>query len=291
MDTFHLRNGDEITLDEGATSRGYLVRSGSVETGRRENGSFIGHRRLGPNEAFGHFGNLLSLTADSHVRALEDSMLEAVGLDDLTSAMQSRPDMLTPAARMLLELVAAVLRPPSTPADDAGRGFEMENGGSGPRLRDLTAGSAGSGALDFAVHIGDDDDQEGLVQDYARIQLTPNSDYLRKHMPKEGMQIDHLPFRIGRSPEKDEEQPRSSVDLALQDKKPFSLSRCHFSIDLMASGLFLCDQGSHLGTIVNGERIGMSLPRKRLALRPGVNDVVAGKDGSEIRFQIDVTVD
>jgi sigma-B regulation protein RsbU (phosphoserine phosphatase) len=71
------------------------------------------------------------------------------------------------------------------------------------------------------------------------------------HLPSRAVPIDHLPFTIGRSTER---------DLCVSSPE---VSRAHALIDLDADGYFLRDTGSRHGTFVNGMRITTTRLRSR----------------------------
>lgn len=53
------------------------------------------------------------------------------------------------------------------------------------------------------------------------------------------IRIDRLPFRIGRSATGEGKDTYFDIDLALDDKRPFNLSRRHFAIEELDGGLIV----------------------------------------------------
>ena len=105
----------------------------------------------------------------------------------------------------------------------------------------------------------------------------------------DGVAVSKIPYVVGRVPEDDEDVSRQPIGLFLQDQKPYRLSRRHFAIVRRESKLCVLDGASHLGTVVNGERIGRKYGRESAPLRAGTNTVVAGGAGSEYVFRIVVS--
>ncbi|MGE0254778.1 MAG: cyclic nucleotide-binding domain-containing protein [Alphaproteobacteria bacterium] len=102
------------------------------------------------------------------------------------------------------------------------------------------------------------------------------------------LEIVALPFRVGRVLGRHEGPPSVSIDLALPDEKPYEISRVHFSIEETPDGPVVRDGSSHLGTEVNGLRIGNTSPRDTAPLRAGENLIVAGRAASRFRMLLTV---
>jgi hypothetical protein len=114
---------------------------------------------------------------------------------------------------------------------------------------------------------------------------------------KEGMkkwgqriEIQKFPFKIGRSTGMMADI-LSDNNLSLEDRKPWTVSRNHCSIDLHPGrgGYIVCDRGSTLGTIVNGEKIGAEGSHSEAPLDQKVNQVILGREkgGWTFEFRID----
>ena len=118
------------------------------------------------------------------------------------------------------------------------------------------------------------------------VRLLPASPELSRQLPEEGVVITRFPFTVGRRPDRGERAPATAVDLALQDSRPYRLSRHHFTILRTDRGLVVSDTSSKLGTAVNGTFLGEDFPRSRAPLRRGTNEIVAGGLHSPYRFRI-----
>lgn len=119
------------------------------------------------------------------------------------------------------------------------------------------------------------------------VRLIPLDETLIDQMGDTPLTIDRFPFFIGRSSVKtdaDIDGPMSGPDaLVLQDRRPFRLSRRHFSINREDHGYIVSDHRSFHGTIVNGIALGAGGDLK-IALEPGENEIIAGGAESPFRF-------
>ncbi len=118
------------------------------------------------------------------------------------------------------------------------------------------------------------------------IRILPSSRELQDQMDEAGYQVPELPFRVGRLVLEGENAPQAAIELTLDDVRPYNLSRQHFAIEGSETGPVVRDIWSHLGTVVNGVRIGRAENRQAAPLRVGDNQVVAGKSGSPFIFRV-----
>lgn len=123
---------------------------------------------------------------------------------------------------------------------------------------------------------------------WSAIWLRPDSDATRGQMGRRGVRIKETPFGVGRKPNRGEQIPRSDIMLQFPDQRPYNLSRNHFVIETGRPGLMIRDAGSQLGTLVNGERIGLDEHRNAVSLHIGENVIAAGGHDSPFRFVIEV---
>jgi CRP-like cAMP-binding protein len=118
------------------------------------------------------------------------------------------------------------------------------------------------------------------------IRILPSSRELQDQMDAAGYPVPELPFRVGRLLLDGETPPQAAIELTLDDARPYNLSRQHFAIEGSETGPIVRDIWSHLGTVVNGVRIGRAENRQAAPLRLGDNQVVAGKSGSPFIFRV-----
>jgi hypothetical protein len=129
----------------------------------------------------------------------------------------------------------------------------------------------------------DDEEEEGPVN--LRLTLFSAGPSTEGHLPVEGLSIDEFPFVVGRRVE-NPASPAPYIQMLLDDKSPFRLSRIHFAFERDANGrIGVRDLGSTLGTQVNGEFLGGDAPRDRAPLEYGDNVVLAGGENSPFAFR------
>ncbi len=108
----------------------------------------------------------------------------------------------------------------------------------------------------------------------ASLTLIPLTEESAKAVSRNGLTIDHFPFRVGRISMKDEPGPLDVNNLYLTDSVPFNVSRNHFLIDRTHNDFVIIDRGSYLGTVVNGEHIGGNRSIAEATLKEGENEVI-----------------
>jgi CRP-like cAMP-binding protein len=108
-------------------------------------------------------------------------------------------------------------------------------------------------------------------------------------LPEQVVSVGRYPFRIGRATEKSDAQAVDGNDLAIQDTQPYQVSRAHALIDTTADGsLVVVDRGSHLGTLVNEQRLRGYSSLRQAKLLPGDNILVLGSRNSPFQFRVTV---
>jgi CRP/FNR family transcriptional regulator, cyclic AMP receptor protein len=123
-----------------------------------------------------------------------------------------------------------------------------------------------------------------------RVLLRPLTRKTADALPDDGLSVTQFPFRIGRASESREREALDLNELWLLDRKPFTVSRNHLSIDRGEDGgLVVIDRGSHLGAIVNDLHIGGKSAHQSAPLDDGENVVILG--GSKSPYQFRVTVE
>ncbi len=98
--------------------------------------------------------------------------------------------------------------------------------------------------------------------------------------------IEHFPYAIERCGEVGGRALVLDKRLGLPDREPFRISRRHCVLVRDKQGLAVVDATSRLGTIVNGVRIGAGSGRRRVALKPGANEISVGGSGTPYVFNL-----
>jgi hypothetical protein len=98
--------------------------------------------------------------------------------------------------------------------------------------------------------------------------------------------ITQFPYRIGRHvPIHDSETDVFyNNDLAIEEEKPFAISRNHLSINYEGGKFWVVDRGSSFGVVVNGQEIGGKTRRSRIALDIEHNQLIIGPPTSGFIF-------
>ena len=118
------------------------------------------------------------------------------------------------------------------------------------------------------------------------VTLYGDSEPLAHVVPREGIRIASFPFHVGRRPSGHEQPAAAPVALMIDDRRPYRLSRLHFSILRSGDGYAVGDVLSTLGTEVNGEYLGETFSKARASLNKGANRVVAGGIDSPYVFRV-----
>ncbi len=108
---------------------------------------------------------------------------------------------------------------------------------------------------------------------------------------QEELTIRHFPFLIGRQ-DPEASTLRNAPDLALNDRRPFRLSRRHIVLERRDNTVFLVDAASRLGSTVDGAPLGKGIggPAER-SMMPGGHEIGLGGADSPYRFHLNVVPD
>jgi len=75
--------------------------------------------------------------------------------------------------------------------------------------------------------------------------------------------------------------------LYLPDEAPFNVSRNHCAIDMTPNGMYVIeDRGSTLGTLINGEPVGVRAGRFETFLTKNENQLALGPASSPFQFSL-----
>jgi hypothetical protein len=119
-----------------------------------------------------------------------------------------------------------------------------------------------------------------------RVENLPATDGTRAAHGERGRSVIEFPFRVGRVPQGKHHRTARTVHLQLPDVSPYRLSRTHFALVREGGALMVRDEGSRLGTLVNGVLVGQHAARSSEPLRAGDNAVVAGGRDSPFAFRV-----
>ena len=101
--------------------------------------------------------------------------------------------------------------------------------------------------------------------------------------------VRHLPFTVGRQAGPEETASAIPVDLAIPEPEPYRLSPAHFTLLLDEGTVLVRDLGSELGTIVDGQPLGLNFHADVTPVHPGTTRIVAGGHDSPFAFALTMT--
>lgn len=255
---------------------GFVIVTGRVEL-RNAAGTLLGDARQG--DVIGAASLLFGGRQD--LSAVAAGPVEAVMVDRGTVAAQlaRNPDLVRRAATQLLGGLSLVPTAESGTTSGAESALDQLLRESDSNVVSITGKRAPP-----AAHPGD----IAEMGSWSTIWLKPASDATRSAMPRRGIKIKETPFGVGRKPKRGEQIPRTDIVLQFADERPYNLSRNHFMIELGRPGLMIRDTGSQLGTLVNGERIGLDEPRNAVSLHIGANEIEAGGYNTPFSFIVEI---
>ena len=244
-------DGEYIYRAGEAADGVYRVRSGNVRLELRDASGGALRLTLHAGEIFGETGFLLGDPRPGDAVAAGDTTVDFLTRNALLALMTSHPDMVAPLLGRMFAAAEAEIRPEPVERSPAVPAPEPVSGGNG-----------------------------------ARIRLIPDGKRIRDLVGAEEILIERLPYFVGRTANGEGSATYRDIALALDDRRPFNLSRRHFAIEDEAGTVIVRDFGSYHGTTVNGLTLGGEGRPKSVALRMGETALVAGKADSPFRFRI-----
>ena len=122
------------------------------------------------------------------------------------------------------------------------------------------------------------------VEEVRRMRLLADSPEVLAQIGSEGLIVEDLPFRVGRHLYPGETASADQVELMLRALQGAQISPLHFAIENCEGRLIVRDLASHLGTLVNRNRIGHFEEFSTADLRFGSTPIQAGGLDSPYRF-------
>lgn len=124
-----------------------------------------------------------------------------------------------------------------------------------------------------------------------RVRLLPASPKVEKQIGPEGVEIERLPFVVGRRAMPGQPPNVTGDEVALVADDFSMLSMEHFAIEKSHGWLVVRDLDSEIGTTVNGVRLTPHEPPSTAPLVYGENTVTAGDPDSPFAFSVRVDID
>jgi hypothetical protein len=250
----------------------YRVRSGGV---RLQRGGYTVQPEmpyLGTDAVFGGDGFLTGETRATDAVAVGDVVVEFLRRNEFLAILAVQPHLLSP----LFEPVFNLVRSAAAAAPDLqSRKSDL-----------LEAEAVENNGFDSARFENAPFEKSGPVPGNLDIRIVADGKLLRSALGAEGVSVRELPFRIGRAATGEGKDTYGDIHLAIEDDRPFNLSRRHFSIEEEAGALMVRDCGSYHGTTLNGQILGGEGHPLSAPLMTGESELVAGRSDSPFRFRI-----
>ncbi len=260
-----LRPGD-ILFEEGEPSDYVVViRRGEVIVGKVLAGERVEIGRIREGEVVGEMGVIQGRERTATIVADKETEVDLFDLESFLSRVSADRDLAFQTLRRLCERLSA--------ADHRIAALLEEMSDTPRRPAALVAVEAGRG-------------KRSGVRTRMSIRICSASDRTSIEIPEEGLVVSAFPFAVGRRIDNGEPRPSVDVDLAINDTKPYRLSRIHFTILETEEGYVISDTTSTLGTRVNDHYVGENFPSVRAPLQRGDNIVIAGGEKSDFAFRI-----
>ena len=105
---------------------------------------------------------------------------------------------------------------------------------------------------------------------------------------KSPVNLNRFPYRVGRHTSKANLFSLWKKDLLIKDDPPYNVSRNHFVITRCHEDIFVVDEGSTVGTIVNGSRIGGPASIREIRCDQQENQIIIGSGKSPYHFELTI---
>ena len=271
MNQRHFKAGEVIFQEGEISHEAFFLVSGTVEISIKSGDGSVVLGRLGPGEIFGEMGMITDRPRSATARALDSTTVESINEAEFENAILAQPERMHAYLGTLFDRIRTT---------DLLLQMEWRKQQStGPRLTPAAARRERE-ALQSSLSSG----RGGVSEIKHRIRLKS-----AEGNPSEvNLEINSLPFRIGRAFADTNVAFFTRNDLALPDRQPFRVSRNHCEIDSGEQGLLIRDRGSRLGSVVNNESIGADANVLAAPLHEGENLLLLGADESPFRFVVNV---
>lgn len=253
----------------------YRVRSGGVRLQRSGGGIQPETPYLGADAVFGGDGFLTGEDRDTDAVAVGDVVVEYLRRNEFLAILGVQPHLLTPLFEPVFNLVRTASA--TAPNGKSQKPAAAENPD--------TMNSAFETGFEKVFEAGNLD-RAGPVPENLNIRLVADGRRLRSAMGADEINVYELPFRIGRAASGEGKDTYGDVHLAIEDARPFNLSRRHFAIEEEFGALVVRDCGSYHGTTLNGQILGGEGRPLSAPLMTGESELVAGRSNSPFRFRI-----
>jgi hypothetical protein len=247
----HTYKRGEIIIHEGDPGlEAYIITAGSVVVSRIFNNKNYVLATLKDGQIFGEMGLIEDAPRSATITALTDVTTISIDRDGFNHLLQHDPSILLPIFRALFE-----------------------------RLRTMNKRLL---SLDATPDVPSSEHQEWMVI------LEGASRDAKEALGGKHIEIQSLPFKVGRWESQEHPDVFSDNDLAIKDRRPYHVSRNHFSVTRTGNSYAVVDRGSRLGTIVNGKHIGGDAKEMVAVLDRQENEITVGLQHSPYTFLVSI---
>jgi hypothetical protein len=249
MDTVMTFKAGEIIIEEGDEgSWAFVILSGRVTVIKRVGSEEIYLTTMETGQVFGEMALIEDRPRSATVKAETNIKLRVIDRQQFNKLLKENPSTLIPIMKSLFE-----------------------------RLRQASELLAEKTALDTISGTRTGDNIEIIMEG--------QSVKAKKALDNRKLLISTFPFCIGRYvPYDSNSDVFYNNDLAIEEKKPYVISRNHLSINYEGGKVWIVDRGSTFGAVVNGNEIGGKAEAKRLPLDLEQNQLIIGPPTSGYIF-------
>ncbi len=277
--------GETIFLEGDKSRDAYWIRSGAVAISVKTPEGEQTLAQLGVGEIFGEMGMIDDRPRSATAAALEPTVLEVITESDFEERVLGNPTLLrgylgtlferlrTADSLLQVEMSNRPKAPDEAKAPEPSASVSIEAILAGPAPRTILPEPR-----DLPKPAGDTTQKVTLASQYDKTGW--------KGAPVR-VQLDKFPYRIGRATS-DGLSAFVLNDLALEDEAPYRVSRNHCSIEKRGDLYVVRDRGSSVGTIVNGEVIGLDAGNLRAELKEGENEIILGGEAGPHHFVLTI---
>ncbi len=259
--TLHYQTGEMIINENEVGETAYIIEKGMVRVTKNASGQSIHICDLEVGDIFGEMGMIDERPRSASVQALESTTVQQIHRDSFFAGIQNEHEL------PLKILVVLFERLRKADAEIA-------------RLKSMTAIP-----MENLPDIPPEPTQHIRHSSKVEITLVGKTRLARNQLPENPLIIKKLPFFIGRVTR----DPLAYNDLSIEDKAPYRISRHHLELVRHQQGIELLDRGSHLGSIVNGQRLGgVDGSSGPMVISERKADLILGDKSSPYKYRIEI---
>jgi len=251
MDTIMTFKAGETIIEEGEEgSSAFVILSGKARVLKQTGSQEITLATMESGQVFGEMALIENRPRSATIKAETNIKLRVINRQQFNELLKENPSTLIPIMKSLFE-----------------------------RLRQASEMLAKKAAVDTVSGIRAGNNIEIIMEG--------QSVDAKKALDDRKLLISTFPFRIGRYVPYDSDlDVFYNNDLAIEEEKPYVISRNHLSINYEGGKVWIVDRGSIFGVVVNGKEIGGKAKATRIALDKEENQIIIGPPTSGYIFLI-----